>query len=315
MKNANDASLANRLLTKRALLEADDLRHKEIRPLLFVSGGGMRGAYGAGVGLALHHLGVAECFDVVVGISAGAAMCGYFLTDKRNAAHGATIFFEECRAGFIRYAFPFPSIRIEYLAEVIGKGEKRINVGAIHAHRSRFFIGVTHWENGGAALIDAKKAEPDVIAAIIASLALTYAYPTPIIVNGEKYTDGGISNPLPIVELIGKFAPTDILLVSNYSLKESHETELSRKEKIADTLASFRVPRQLRQAFKNRNALWRENFSYVEQFPSRVAILCGADNVGVLTQNLAKLRGATLKGISDTLALFEDCIDAYSLMP
>lgn len=314
MKTEKNSAFARRLRQKRALLETGDPRHKTIRTLLLISGGGMRGSYGAGVALALHHLGFADCFDTVIGVSAGAAIGGYFLTGKEQAALGTTIYYEECRTGFIRFAFPFPTIRIDYLESMLRNGRKRLDLPALLRHRSEFFVGITHWDTGNGALVNAKVARPDAIAAITASLALTYAYPTPIMVNGQKGTDGGISEPLPIRKAEQMFSPTDVLIVSNYSHKESREMGLTLREKIMDACAKVRIPASLMHSFRTRDAAWRENISYAERSP-RTVILYGAEDVGILTTNLAKLRSATLKGISDTLALFEDAANPQSLMP
>ncbi|MBI2049207.1 MAG: patatin-like phospholipase family protein [Parcubacteria group bacterium] len=314
MDKTKGSAFVYRLQKKRALLEAGDPRHKTIRTLLLISGGGMRGSYGAGVSLVLHHLGFADCFDTVVGVSAGAAIGGYFLTGKERAVLGTTIYYEECRNEFIHFAFPFPTIRIDYLESVLRGGEKRLDLQRLLRHRSEFFVGVTHWDTGRGALVNAKVARPDAIAAITASLALTYAYPTPVIVNGQKGTDGGMSDPLPIKKALRMFSPTDILVVSNYSQEESSAMGLTLRGKIVDALAETRVPASLVRSFRARAAAWRENISYAE-LSSNAVILYGAKGVGILTRNLTKLRGATLKGIADTLTLFNDATDPCSLMP
>lgn len=299
-------ALVRRLQLKRALLEAHDPLHEKIRTLLLVSGGGMRGAYGAGVCLALHHMNFANCFDTIVGVSIGAAIGAYFLAGKEQTKLGTNIYYEERRNGFIRYSFPLPTLRIDMLAEIFRSGRKHLNISSLARHRSEFFVGVTEWENGKNMLINAKLARPDPVAAITASLALPYAYPKPIIVNGEKYTDGGMSEPLPLKKAVQMFAPTDILVVSNYSHKESREVGSSLAEKIMDILAMSRLPSSLHGSFRKRDDSWTENVTYAEHCPCNTAILYGEESIGLLTKNLSKLRIATEKGIRDTLALFGD---------
>ena len=90
------------------------------------------------------------------------------------------------------------------------------------------------------------------------------------------------------------------------------------KEKIVDVIVERRIPHSLMPSFHARDDVWRENISYAEKLssPSRtVTILYGAKEVSVMTQGLAKLRNATLKGISDTLVLFEDATNPHVLMP
>ncbi len=306
METTKNNTLVRRLRLKRALLKAQDSQHAKIRSLLFVSGGGMRGVYGAGVCLALHHLRLGDCFDVVLGVSTGAAIGGYFLAGQAQAKLGTTIYYDECRADFVRYTFPLPALRIDKLAETFRCGRKRLNLSLLARHRSEFFVGVTHWDSGKSVLIDAKRARPDPVAAITASLALTFAYPTPIYVNGEEYTDGGMSLPLPLKKTVEHFSPTDILVVSNYSQEMSLAMGDSFGEKILDMLAILRLPRSLRHSFRKRDASWKENIAYAEHSPLSMSVLYGTDDVGILTQNLAKLRAGTLQGIRDTLALFGD---------
>ncbi len=310
-----EIALVRRLRLKRALLEAGDPRHEEIRMLLLISGGGMCGVYGAGVCLALHQLGLGDCFDTVLGISTGAPIGAYFLAGKEQAKLGTTIYYEECLSDFIRFSFPLPTLQIDMLAEVFGIGRKRLDLDALCRARSEFFVGVTQWNDGKNVLIDAKRAQPDPIAAITASLALTFAYPAPIIVNGEKYTDGGMSLPLPLKKAVGMFVPTDVLVVSNYSEKMSREMGDSLAEKIMDVLARARLPRSLVHSFHGRDASWKENIASAERSSLNTVILYGAPDVGLLTKDLAKLRAATEKGIRDALALFGDNTDPSSLTP
>ncbi|MBI3075357.1 MAG: patatin-like phospholipase family protein [Parcubacteria group bacterium] len=315
MEDTKKSAFVSRLKEKRALLAAGDPRHEKIRTLLMISGGGMRGPYGAGVALALHHLELADCFDTVIGISTGAAIGGYFLTGKEQAALGTTIYYEECLHGFISPSFPLPKLRIEFLEDVFRNGKKRIDLLALRRHRSHFFVGVTHWDTGTGSLVNVKLARPDAVAAITASLALTYAYPTPVMVNGQKSTDGGISEPLPVKKAVEWFQPTDVLIISNYSREESSRMGHTVMEFVFDALAKSRIPASLVPAFNVRDKTWQENISYAKNLTGNTAILYGAKEVGVLTQDLAKLRGATLKGIADTLALFEDAASPHVLMP
>lgn len=319
MGDAKKSAFVTRLLEKRALLEAKDPRHAGIRTLILISGGGMRGPYGAGVALAFHHLGLADCFDTVIGVSTGAAIGGYFLAGKEQARLGTTIYYEECRNGFISWALPLPVVHIDFLERIFRYGHKRLDLSRLIAHRSQFYVGVTHWDTGNGALVNAKVATPDAVAAITASLALTYAYPTPVLVNNQKGTDGGISEPLPLKKAAEKFSPTDILIVSNYSEEENRTMGRTATEKIFDLLAATRIPASLMHAFHKRDAVWTENMVYAEQLArngiANVAVLYGAQGVGVLTNDLVKLRHATEKGIADTLALFGDTTNPYTLMP
>ncbi|MDT7652806.1 MAG: hypothetical protein QOI36_4212, partial [Pseudonocardiales bacterium] len=79
----------------RALLRRRDagIRADGNRIALVVSGGGMRGAYAGGMAHALDDAGLAGCFDVIYGSSAGAYIgAALLLGNGRGSAH---IFFED----------------------------------------------------------------------------------------------------------------------------------------------------------------------------------------------------------------------------
>jgi len=309
------SSRALRFLRKRDLLQGKNPAHEHIRTLLMISGGGMRGAYGAGVCIALHHVGLSDCFDTVVGVSTGAAIGGYFLTGKAHAHRGTTIYYEECLAGFITRTMPIPRVDIDFLESVFRNGAKQLDLTALARSRSRFLVGVTHYDTGRGELIDAKSAQPDLIAAIKASLALTFAYRNAVSVNGNPYTDGGMSEPLPVEEAVRRFEPTDILVVSNYSEEESRAMGESWSERVLDVFLSHRMPPQLKDSFAARDARWKESVSYAENAPCMAKIFYGPRGVHILTRTLTLLRTATLQGITDALAFFGDETPPVTLMP
>lgn len=297
-------SFVARLKEKRALLEAGDSRHEKIRTASFIGPGGMRGVYGAGVCLGLHHLNFAHCFDWVFGDSTGAAAAVYSLSGAERARQGATTYLDECLSPLFCSLFPL-SMDMDYLESVLRKGQKRVDVAAVMHHRSRLFVVATRWDDGACVLLDAKTAQPDMVAAVKASMALTSAYPWPVVVNGERYTDGGMSEALPIEKMVALARPTDMLFVSNYSRRECLETGFTFLERLMDRLA-WRIPSGMKKAFRERNARTRDNAVLMEHLPMNKAILWAGEEVGLLTRNKAKLRAAMEKGIRDCLALFGD---------
>jgi len=309
------SSRALRFLRKRDLLRAENPAHEHIRTLLMISGGGMRGVYGAGVCIALHHLELSDCFDTVIGVSTGAAIGGYFLTGKAYAACGTTIYYEECLGGFIKRTIPIPTVDIDFLESVFRNGAKKLDLTALAESRSKFLVGVTHYDTGSGELVDAKCAQPDPIAAIKASLALTFAYRNAVYVNETPYTDGGMSEPLPLEEAVRQCTPTDILVVSNYSEEESRAMGESWKEKVLDMVLSRRMPSQLKTPFATRDTRWKESLAYAENPPCMTKIFYGPRGVHILTRNLLLLRTATLQGITDALAFFGDETPPVTLMP
>ena len=72
----HDSELVQNLILKNKLLRNGDKKHEDISTVLLILSGANLGAYGAGAAIALHLLGLADVFDVVVGVSTGAAIGG-----------------------------------------------------------------------------------------------------------------------------------------------------------------------------------------------------------------------------------------------
>jgi len=58
-------------------------------------------------------------------------------------------------------------------------------------------VGVTRTEDGAGVFVDAKKARPDVITAIKASMAIPGLYGGSVTLDDEAVMDGGITLPCP----------------------------------------------------------------------------------------------------------------------
>lgn len=263
MELNRSSQVVKSLFLKRDLLLQGDKAHEKIRPTLLVCGGAMRGAYGAGVAIALHRLGLADCFDVVIGISTGAAIASYFLAGEEQTLLGTAIYYQECLNNFISFR-RWPVVDIDYIERVMRAGPKKLDVAAVIRHRSQFFVGVTDWTAGKGSFIDVKKARPEPLLAIKASMAITALYRKPVAVNGQSFTDGSTSMSFPTKEVAERFDPTHMLVVAN----------CSKNEKLLASCAS------------NTEVLW------------------GPDQIGRLTRDYDRLRIATKQGVLKTLAIF-----------
>lgn len=88
----HDSKLIQNLLLKNELLRNGDKKHEGIRTALLILSGANLGAYGNGTTIALHLLGLADVFDVVVGVSTGAGIGDTISAEKirRFSAHPST---------------------------------------------------------------------------------------------------------------------------------------------------------------------------------------------------------------------------------
>ncbi len=213
---------------------------KDIRPLLLILGGGMKGPYSAGQALiGLPAIGLdSKFFDAVVGISAGADVASYFVAGGKQMPKGASVFYEECTEGeFIDFRRVNQIMNVEVISNVMSKGEKAVDQQAILDSKTKFYVGVTGAEDGKSELIDVKTAKPGMMDALTASMAVPLVYRKAIEVNGKKYVDGAF-DPMPIEKIIEKFNPTDILVLPNTPFDRMDAFELTPGEYLFAELSS-----------------------------------------------------------------------------
>ena len=314
----HDSKLVQNLLLKKELLRNGDKKHEDIRTALLILSGANLGAYGAGATIALHLLGLADVFDVVVGVSTGAGIGGYYLAGEKQMFLGTSIYYTEFSGTrFINYRRTKKIIDVGLISEVMRRGRTKMDMEAIIKHRSKFFAGVTNAETGNAEWIDVKSAIPDVVAAIEASSAMPLGYNLPVVVNQRLYYDGGVSFPCPIREVCEKFQPTDILVLPNRPLRFGSQLfrELTDRLFAATALRTL-LPEYIRAAVVSRHKRFGVGMNFVQN--------CNGINVGVLwpsekgihqlTRNSSKLRAAVQASAEKTLRVFGQPEKTFNLL-
>lgn len=313
----HDSKLIKNLLLKNQLLRNGDRRHEELRTLLLILSGANRGVYGAGATIALHLLGLPDVFDVVVGVSTGAGIGGYYLAGEKQMFLGASIYYTEFSgASFINYRRPRKIIDVNLISEVMRRGRTAMDMEAIKRSRSEFFVGVTHAETGNGEWINAKNTSPDVVAAIEASTAMPLGYNQPIMVDQRSYYDGGVALPCPIKEVCEKFQPTDVLVLPNRPLRFGSQLSRELTARLFAATALRRLPVPLRAAVISRHKRFNQDIRFVQS--------CNGVNVGVLwppemgihqlTRKSSKLRAAVQASVQQTLSVFGQSEKEFSLL-
>lgn len=233
-----------------------------IRPVLLLTSGGMRGIYGAGTVLALQALDLIDAFDAVVGISAGAAIAAYLLGGHEQARIGVRVYLEDCTSPrFFSFRRPTRIVDTRYIAALMRTGPKRLDLDAIRAARSAFWVGFTNARTGRTELVDAKTARPDMVAAIQASMSIVGVTPGTTAVNGIPGLDGWI-DPLPLQRITRQLRATDILVVPNCTPSELQARSHPRLTELLLALLSLRyghltIPRQVLRQPRRIQAAWR----------------------------------------------------------
>lgn len=303
-----NSPLVKNLFKKRELLQQGSEEHKQIKTALLILGGGMMGVHGIGSAIALHLMGIDEVFDNVIGISTGAGIGAALLAKQTiNASH---IYYHDIANNkFIKPTRIKKVIDLEYLEKLMREGGRKLDVEKIKSSRSNLYFGVTRVKDAVGEFIDAKTANPGLITAMKASMAVPGLYPKPIKVNDEDYIDGGAALPFPVEEVVKQFAPTDILIISNFPAEHISMQRLEYLVKRFLSITVFKAfPPALRRLLSSddREKLHESNMRFLATLSEiRVGILWPPmTNLNWLTTDEAKLRPAMVAAIEKTLKTF-----------
>ncbi len=180
---------------------------------IVTSGGGMKCAYSAGAIVALARELKITNPDVFVAASGSVGAMFYFLAKQYDDIEKAWTRFIPSKH-FIRYA-PFPALRINYLVDTISKQYLPLDIDAVEASSTRFFVPVTDVKTGDSTFIDnGKWLNPYEI--IRAATAIPILYNGHVALGGRSYLDGDFS--IGMVDLIDaaiKEGATRILCITN----------------------------------------------------------------------------------------------------
>lgn len=296
-----EGEVLRRLFLKQRLLAAGDERHAEIRPVLIILSGTMRGAYGSGQIIALEEFGLADSFESVTGVSTGACTGGYLL--GRQSLTGATIYCGECTTReFISY-FPQPRVGLEYIANVMRHGPKRINQDRVRASRPDFYVAVTCARRGDGRLLDAKATSPDIVHAIRASIAIPGLGGDPVRVGDDLYTDGAGACVFPVRAVIEQFQPTDILVFANAppSLRDSWARQVVYRH------ITRAYPAAVQEAFCSIPERFKDELEHLRtSFSGNYGIIWSDGKTGSFEQNPTKLRATVARARKHLQGLLAD---------
>ncbi|MBI3589012.1 MAG: patatin-like phospholipase family protein [Candidatus Liptonbacteria bacterium] len=304
-----DSPIVGRLKTKAAMLASGDPAHQEIRPVLIVGGGGIRGAFSMGVLAGLEQTGLSSAFDTVISVSAGAPNCAYFLA--RQARLAVSVYTDDLTDN--RFSNPWrlnKIVDIDYLVRVL-RNVKPLDVGAVCASRSDFLTAVTSLAGEGS--FQDVKTFPDIFDPIKASMALPLLYNRPVSLNGVPYLDGAVTLPLPI-RMALYLASTDILVLVNYPIDQP----LGKTPLLERLMSHFyfrHFPRAFAEAFLKRRKIYDQNMAILMASGGKLRGARGTVNVGIiappreamigrLTKSRTKVHSLALTGAQTALDIF-----------
>lgn len=174
---------------------------------LIVEGGALRSVFCAGVldGFVENRF---NPFELYLGVSAGAANIAMYLAGLgRSLEYYSELVTKKQFISLLRFLRGGHFIDIDW---IYNRLFEKINASLICNSTRPFYIVLTQVDSGMAEYV--RVSETSLKQAIIASSALPYLYKDFPNINGQRYTDGGISDATPIAKAI-HLGATRIMLI------------------------------------------------------------------------------------------------------
>lgn len=248
MYNSENIQVLENLYTHRAG-DGDGLKIG-----LVIQGGGMRGAFGAGVASVLVDLGLSNSFDVIHASSSGCTTGAYMLS--RQTAAGSSIYKENIsRFRFIKPWRIKKAMNLDYLFDVLVAKKKPLDVDTVHCSPTVLKMYVTDYESGQSKYFTNHQ-NVDLLLAMKASCAYPNHFP-PVKINNKLYFDGNIATILPIEQAIADRC-TDILVIS--TVPENHvEPHQSKSHQVYIAMMSTKYSIDFKEIRKKRVDLYNHS--------------------------------------------------------
>lgn len=275
------------------------MNNKNGKSALVVEGGGMRCIFAAGV---LHSFGKAgfDPFDLYIGVSAGACHLASHLAGQHDRNFDITLRYS-MTSDFIN---PWRFLRGGHLMDLDWMWEQtithfRLNLKHIdeklRTQNKEYLIVATSMETGEALYLRPDENTLEHYLKVSSSLPILYR--NVLEVNGEKATDGGMADSIPVREAYRR-GTTDITVI------RSRSADYIKKESpIALAIFSlyFRKYPRLVEKFRKRAENYNASVEFIHSPPEGVRIteIAPPDNIAIgrTTKNETPLRAAYETGI------------------
>ncbi|WP_155370752.1 patatin-like phospholipase family protein [Catellatospora vulcania] len=227
---------------------------------LAVQGGAMRSIYCLGAVRALVDAGLAEQVRTVHTASAGCVsgvLLGAHLADPTGPALDKVrdeLLDRLAGRRFVNPLRPWNVVDVDYLTttmrEVTGLSARWL------AERGTVFeVGMTDARTGAPRYVDVAQGDDDELyQALRATMALPVLYPKRVVLDGRRYLDGGISDPLPLLRALRR-SPDVVIAVSSVAQSFLGIELESPLERAAIRLTPFVLSADVKHLLLTRNPL------------------------------------------------------------
>ncbi len=188
------------------------------RVALVSEGGAMRGVVAGGMVSAIEAAGMSECFDLMIGTSAGAAALAYLRAGQ--ARFGTRIYYEDINnRAFIdprRLLWGRAIVDIDFLVDHIFRVVKPLNVERLAAPGARLVAVATDVVSGAAVPLEGFDDATRVYEILRATTRMPILTAGPVSIEGRRYVDGSVTASLPIA-FARKLGATHVLVIMTRS--------------------------------------------------------------------------------------------------
>ncbi len=262
-------------------------------------GGGIRGIYATGV--------LDYCmdnnisFDVAIGVSAGSANISSFLAHQRgrNYVFYTDYLFRKKYASLHNFIFKKSYIDMDYVYGTLSNhdGENPLNYSAIQENPAEFYIVATEADTGSVKYFDKSDLSQDNYGPLKASSSIPFVC-KPYEINGKKYYDGALSDPIPIEKAFSCGCDKVVLILTK---PESTIRTPNKDRKLAYFIRK-KYPKSA-EALRLRAQHYNEGVALAQKYAKQGKLLIiSPDNtfgVDTLTKNKEAIKKLYEKGYQD----------------
>ena len=286
-----DNSVIDALKEKKRLMEAKQ-EHGHIRPLIFVDGGLMKGAYAIGAGLALEELQYNDAISYVVGVSSGAPSAAYFVAKETRL--GASLIWEECcDENFINLWRIWNQVHTGHIIRTMrSPSVKAIDTSKVFGSATKLYIAVTDFTTAKTRLINPTSSK-ELFQALQASILMPNLSSDRVAIDGVLYVDGGFSNPHALHEVVANIDATHLLVMTN---QDKDDVSLGIEKWLNKTVYRLRMPKLLYQAAQNRRVERLQTLEYLAiQYKKPLMLVWGDGSIKSIERDGKKVRAVVEK--------------------
>lgn len=229
---------------------------------LVLEGGGMRGAYTAGVLTAFIDADI--CFPYVIGVSAGANNGANFVSRQRD--RGKKVFVDHVGhkkySGFKNLIREGSYFGMDFLFEELPNEVEPFDYKAFYSSDTDFRVVVTNAQTAEPVYFRHRDYDPHFFMnKILRASSSLPGISKPVEIDGNRYFDGGIANPIPIGQSIRDGNDYNVIvLTQNYGYRK----ELETGGRIFKRFFGMRYPKII-EAMEKRHEVYNRTLDEIEE--------------------------------------------------